>query len=359
MRHVLAASWLRHGLDVVWRLLFLIVALAVLLVVTTRWNGWVGRKGWQETDDAYVQADTTPISVKVAGYLQSVPAQDFERVHQGQLLAHIVDDDYRALVAQAEAGVVSAKAHAQATLAQQGLQHATARAAASAVDAIAATLDQDNRDLAREQKLLKSGSSSTQAVEKLQAARAELTAKLAQARAEADAAKLQLDVLAAQASQSQAEIAAQQAALDLAKINLDYTRIVAPQDGVLGQRQARVGQYVTTGSLITTLVPLPNVWVIANFKETQITRMDVGQRAEISVDSFPGQVLHGHVAAFSPGSGSVFALLPPDNATGNFTKVVQRVAVKIVIDEPGKLGDRLIPGLSVIARVEALGARQP
>lgn len=154
-------------------------------------------------------------------------------------------------------------------------------------------------------------------------------------------------------SQSEASIAAARAALDTATINLGYTTITATQDGVIGARGIKPGQLVGAGSQITTLTPLPNVWVIANYKETQLTHMAVGQQAEIRVDTFPGRRLRGHVLAFAPASGAEFALLPPDNATGNFTKIVQRVAVKILIDDSQGLGDRLVPGLSVEASVNA------
>jgi membrane fusion protein (multidrug efflux system) len=179
-----------------------------------------------------------------------------------------------------------------------------------------------------------------------------------QTRAQAVAAVRQLGVLEAQIAQSEATIAAQRAALDTARINLGYTTITATQDGVIGQRQVKPGQLVGVGSQITTLTPLPKVWVIANFKETQLTHMAVGQKAEVTVDTFPGHTLRGHLQAFAPASGAEFALLPPDNATGNFTKVVQRIAVKIVIDDADGLADRLVPGLSVEAKVDARDGRR-
>src|SRR6202041_324868 len=163
------------------------------------------------------------------------------------------------------------------------------------------------------------------------------------------AAARQLDVLAAQQAQAEAAVAAQKASLQIAELNLSYTRILAPQDGVIGQRQVKPGQFVPVGGQVTSLTPLPNVWVIANYKETQLTHLLVGQKAEIRVDTFPGHTLKGHVQSWAPGSGAQFSLLPPDNATGNFTKIVQRIAVKIVIDDADGLTDRLVPGLSVIA----------
>jgi membrane fusion protein (multidrug efflux system) len=221
------------------------------------------------------------------------------------------------------------------------------------VAATVASLDQSHRDLARQAKLLATGSSSTETGEKLQTTHDQLVAQLAQNRAQVQVASRQLAVFGAQEQQSEAAVAAARAALQFAQINLGYTRIVAPQDGVVAQRQVKPGQYVGVGSQITSLTPLPHVWVIANYKETQLTHMGVGNRAEVRVDAYPGRVLKGHVLAFSPGSGAVFALLPPDNATGNFTKVVQRVAVKIVIDDADGIADRIVPGLSVIARVDA------
>jgi membrane fusion protein, multidrug efflux system len=347
----------RAAPEVAWRVLVFLIALGILIVVTARWNGWQGAATWQTTDDAYLQSDLTPLAAKVPGYVRDVPAQDFERVRTGQVLVEIDDSDYRATVAQAEANVASATAQVQALRAQQLLQAANVAAARAVVAVTAAALAQSGRDLAREQKLLQTGSSSTEVSEKLRTTQDQLAAQLAQNRAQAQAAARQLGVLTAQENQAAAAVAAQQANLQLARINLGYTRIVAPQDGVLGQRQVRQGQYVGVGSQITTLTPLPRVWVIANYKETQLAHMAVGDKARISVDAFPGHTLKGHLLAFAPGSGAVFALLPPDNATGNFTKVVQRVAVKIVIDDADGLTDRLRPGMSVIARIDARGGR--
>jgi membrane fusion protein, multidrug efflux system len=238
------------------------------------------------------------------------------------------------------------------------LQAANVQAAKAVVNVTSAALDQNSRDLARQRRLLETGSSSTEAAEKLETTHAQLTAQLAQNRAQADAAMRQLGVLAAQQAQIEAAIGSQRANLQVASLNLTYTRIVAPQDGVIGQRQVKPGQYVGTGAQITTLTPLPHVWVIANYKETQLTHMAAGQKAEVAVDSFPGHTLRGHLLAFAPASGSQFALLPPDNATGNFTKVVQRVAVKIAIDDADGIADRLLPGMSVVSKIDTRSGRQ-
>jgi membrane fusion protein (multidrug efflux system) len=349
-------DWNR-AFEFTWRILVFIVAVGIIIVVSTNWNRWEGGAGWQRTNDAYLQSDLTPISAKVAGYVRDLPIQDFERVHKGQLLAQLVDDDYRAAVAQAQAGVLSATAQAQVLRAQHELQLANIGAARAVIASTTASMDQNDRDLARQAKLLQTGSSSTEAREKLTTAHAQLKAQLEQNRAQERAAELQLSVLAAQLAQSEAVIAAQRAALDAAKINLGYTAITATQDGVLGQRQVKPGALVGVGTQITTLVPLPNVWVIANYKETQLTHMAVGQKAQVTVDTFPGHTLRGHLLAFAPASGAEVALLPPDNATGNFTKVVQRIAVKIAIDDSDGLADRLIPGMSVEAKVDARDGR--
>jgi membrane fusion protein (multidrug efflux system) len=330
-----------------------VVAIGIIIIVSSNWSRWEGGEGWQTTNDAYLQADLTPITAKVGGYLRELPIQDYERVHKGQVLAQLVEVDYRAAVEQAEASVASATAQTEALKAQEALQLATIQAARAVVASTTASSEQNERDLARQRRLLQTGSSSIEASEKLETTHAQLSAQLAQNRAQALAAERQLPVLKAQLAQSEAAIAAARAALDTAKLNLGYTTITATQDGVLGQRQVKPGQLVGVGSQITTLTPLPNVWVIANYKETQLTHMAVGQKAEIRVDTFPGRKLRGHVLAFAPASGAEFALLPPDNATGNFTKVVQRIGVKIVIDDADGLADRLVPGMSVEASVDA------
>jgi membrane fusion protein, multidrug efflux system len=338
--------------DWVWRAVIFLLAVGVLVLITTRWNRWESNARMQTTDDAYLTADLTPVAAKVSGYVTSMPVQDFERVHAGQLLVQIDQRDYVAAVDQLTAGVNAAAATIEALKAQRALQSANVEAAKATIAATTANVNQNERDLARQKRLLETGSSSTEATEKLQTTRDQLAAQLQQNRAQEQAASRQLEVLAAQQAQAEAALAAQKANLDLAKLNLGYTSIVAPQDGVIGQRQVKPGQFVPVGGQVTSLTPLPNVWVIANYKETQLTHMLAGQKAEIRVDTFPGHTLRGHVLAFAPGSGQVFSLLPPDNATGNFTKIVQRVAVKILIDDADGLADRLRPGLSVESTVE-------
>ena len=338
--------------EIIWRTVTFLIAVAVLVGIATRWNRWEGDAEWQSTDDAYLQADLTPISAKVTGYIRTLPVQDFERVGAGQLLAENVDDDYRAAVAQINAGIAAAVARVEALKAQRHLQEANVRAAIATVESIEANAEQNKRDLTRQARLLETGSSTTEAGERVQTVHAQLAAQLDQARAQQTSAARQLDVLDAQQAEAEAAVAAQKSSLRIARLNLSYTRIVAPQDGVIGQRQVKPGQYVGVGGQVTSLTPLPNVWVVANYKETQLTHMRVGERAYITVDTFPDHRLHGHVLAFAPGAGSQFALLPPDNATGNFTKVVQRIAVKIAIDDSDGLIDLLRPGMSVVASID-------
>ena len=249
----------RLAREIIWRASIFIVAVGILLVVVTRWNYWQGNAEWQVTDDAYLQSDVTPIATKVAGYIRDLPMQDYEHVRAGQLLAQIVDDDYRAVVAQAEANIAAAVAQSKALLAQREFQAANVQAANAVVNATLAALDQNSRDLTRQRRLLETGSSSTEAAEKLETTHAQLGAQLAQNRAQADAAVKQLGVLAAQLAQIEAAIGGQRANLQVASLNLSYTRIVAPEDGVIGQRQVKPGQYVGTGAQITTLTPLPHV----------------------------------------------------------------------------------------------------
>jgi membrane fusion protein (multidrug efflux system) len=352
-----AFDW-NKAFEFTWRILVFLVAIGIIFVVSTNWTRWEGGAGWQRTDDAFLRADLTPISARVAGYLRDLPIQDFERVQRGQVLAQLADDDFRAAVAQAEAGVASAIAQGQVLKAQRSLQSANIEAARAVVASTLASVDQNDRDRARQRRLLESGSSSTEAGERLSTVHQQVAAQLAQTRAQALAAERQVAVLDAQIAQSDAAVAAQRAALAVARLNLGYTTITATQDGVIGTRQVKPGQLVGVGTQITTLTPLPHLWVIANYKETQLTHMAVGQPAEIAVDTFPGHTLRGHVSAFAPASGAEFALLPPDNATGNFTKVVQRVAVKIVIDDADELTDRLVAGMSVEARVDARDAQR-
>jgi membrane fusion protein (multidrug efflux system) len=344
---------LRFG--VVLRIAILGFAALLLATFIWRWDRWVGGADVQETDDAYLQSDLTPLGAKVAGYVRAVPVRDFQRVQAGQLLVQIVDDDYRAAVAQAEANVAAAQAAIENNRSQRVLQETNVRAAEAVIAETQADATRYRLEAARQRALLATNIAGTrQNVEQAEANEARTNAQLAQNVAQLNAQRGQLDVLDTQLKQLIAAKEMQAASLDLARINLGYTRIVAPVSGMVGQRQVRPGQYVGIGTQVIALVPLPDVWVIANYKETQMTRMRVGQRVDISVDAFPDLRLKGHVESWSPASGSAFSLLPPDNATGNFTKVVQRIPVKITLDG-GEANELLRPGMSVVTHVHVDG----
>jgi membrane fusion protein (multidrug efflux system) len=334
--------------------LFIFFLIGVLVVVVAHeWNWWVGSAVQQSTDDAYLQADLTPLAAKSPGYVRSVPVGDFQRVKTGDLLVEVVDDDYRAQLEQAQANVAAARAAIENIDRQKVLQQALIKQAEATIRASEADLTRYHLEAVRQQKLLATSSAGTpQLTEQAVANEKRTEATLELNRAQLEQQRQQLNVLDSQRMQALATLKAQEAARDLAAINLGYTRIIAPVDGMVGQRQIRSGQYVSVGTQVIALVPLPNVWVVANYKETQMTRIRVRQPARVTVDAFPGRVLHGHVDSWSPASGAQFSLLPPDNATGNFTKVVQRIPVKIVLDSDPLLDDLLRPGMSVIATID-------
>lgn len=327
--------------------------------VVTNWDRWAGEAAIQSTDDAYLAADLTPMGARVQGLVEAVPVQDFQHVHRGDLLVHIRDDDYRAQVTLAEADVAASQGQLANVLAQRTLQQANIAAAQTAVTMAEAGRQRDQAEDQRQRRLLASGIVGTQQrVEQASAAAAVSDGSVLHAQAELQAAVSQLALIDAQEAQARAVIQSRQAALSLAQINLGYTRIAAPVDGDVGARLVRAGQYVGVGTQVIAVVALPNVWVVANFRETQLTHVAIGQSATVTVDTFPGAKLRGHVDSLSPGSGAEFALLPPDNATGNFTKVVQRIAVKIVLDDLAGVGPRLRPGLSVTAQIHTAEPRR-
>jgi membrane fusion protein (multidrug efflux system) len=312
------------------------------------WDRWVGSAGPQWTDDAAIQADVTPLSAQVAGHISAIHVGDFQTVRANDLLAEIDDAPFRAQLDQAQASVAAAQAAIANLKAQEDLQGANIAAAAARVEGSRATAVRNHLEAERQHSLLATRIAGTeQAVEQADAAAKLADAQVLQAAAALEAAKRQLDVQHVQEAQLAANQKSAEAARDLARINLGYTRIAAPTDGMVGQRRVYPGQYVGIGTQIISVAPLAHLYVIANYKETQLTHVRIGQPADISVDAFPGARLHGHVDSWSPGTGSEFALLPPDNATGNFTKVVQRVPVKLTINDDAGLGEKLRPGMSV------------
>jgi membrane fusion protein (multidrug efflux system) len=329
----------------------LLLATVVVTLFVTRWDVWVGASVRQTTDDAYVRSDITPLSAKIEGYIRRVPVNDFQQVKEGDLLIEIEDNDYGARLAQAEAELAGAEAAIANLKSRKALQHSQIAEAQDAINATQADVDRTHKEAVRQRALLASTFGTPQKVEQAVADERRFEANLAHGEAALAAAQRQMGVLDTEEGQLRAAAKAKQAALDLAKIELGYTRIAAPIDGMVSERGVRTGQYVHDGTQVISVVPLHNVWVVANYKETQLTHVKIGQRAEITVDTFPGVVVTGRVDSISPASGSQFTLLPPDNATGNFTKVVQRIPVKITLDPGHALEGQLRPGMSVIAAI--------
>ncbi|MGY3531589.1 HlyD family secretion protein [Bradyrhizobium sp. USDA 4452] len=328
-----------------------LVAIAFVVVATSRWNAWVGSAKIQTTDDAYIRAELTQLSRRVSGEVLTVAVSDFQRVKAGDLLVQIDPADYQAQVAQAEAGVVGAQAALDNLNNQVELQYATiAQAEASRLSAEAQqTLARQEQE--RQQSLSQTDAGTRQRLEQATASYAKSEADVQASRAVIAAQRHQLEVLQGTKKQRAADLDAAKALLASARLKLGYTKIVAPFDGVTGERQVQPGDYVNIGTNLVNVVPLPNVYVIANYKETQLTNVRPGQPVEVTVDTFSGQKLRGTVERIAPASGSQFALLPPDNATGNFTKVVQRIPVRIQFDKDQPLLARLLPGMSVVTRI--------
>jgi membrane fusion protein, multidrug efflux system len=328
-----------------------LAAFGFIILATVRWDAWVGSAAVQSTNDAYIRADLTQLSSRVAGEVIKVAVVDFQRVKAGDLLVQIDPADYEAQVAQAEASVAAAQAALDNLNSQVELQYATiAQAEAQQASALAQEVEA-HQEQQRQQSLTQTEAGTRQKLEQAIAGYASAQANVRASRALIAAQRHQLDVLSGTKKQRAADLLGAKAALAAARLKLGYTRIVAPFDGVVGARQVQPNDYVNIGSNLINVVPLPNVYVIANYKETQLTRVKPGQPVDVTVDTFPSETLRARVARVAPASGSQFALLPPDNATGNFTKVVQRVPVRIEFEKGQPLLDRLLPGMSVVSRI--------
>ncbi|WP_287496019.1 HlyD family secretion protein [Pandoraea sp. CB10b_02] len=346
------------------------VALSVAAIAAAG-HWWLVGRFIESTDDAYVRADVTRVSPRIAGYVSRVEVDDNQHVRVGDVLVRLDDRDARAGVLHAKATVQSAAADVQvqidaaATLDAEWVRQRSLIAQAQAdVDGAQAQYARHTADAQRYRALLGDGAASRQRFEQAEAQALQASASLVHAKAASQAQCEQLTVLQRRREQSKATIAqanarlaAAQAALTQAELTLSHTVVRAASDGVVGQRSVRVGQYVEAGDPLLALVPLADVYVIANFKETQVRRMRQGQPVSVDIDAYPEHSLRGTVSSFSPGSGAQFALLPPDNATGNFTKIVQRIPVKIRIDHAPDRGPVLRPGMSVIAQVDTRNRR--
>jgi membrane fusion protein (multidrug efflux system) len=335
------------------RVAFVILAGVLVWYVAGHWNRWTGGARFESTDDANMAGDVTPLAAKVSGYIAEVSVGDYQSVKKGDLIAEIEPSDYRAQLLQAEANLAAAQAALANIANQKDVQRSLIRQAEATIQATDADLLRYDLEAKRQRDLLQTRIAGTQQLVEQADANAQRTLAQRQLNlAQLDQQKALLASLDVQQNQLQAQVQAAAAQLELAKNNLAYTLIYSPADGMVGQRLVRAGQFVNVGNQIINVVPLPNIWVIADFKETQMTNVRIGQPARVTVDAFPALVLKGHVDSWSPGTGSTFALLAPDNATGNFTKVVQRVPVKIVLDPDPALGTLVRPGMSVEAKVD-------
>jgi len=363
-------------------LIILVVAALLFIVIDGRWTAWSGSRAEQETDDAYVQADMTPLSTRISGTVRKVKVNDFDSVKASQVLVEIDDAEYRAIVEEAKAALAASQATLNDNQAAKRIQKAkiqNAEAMVAAAEAAVSTaragvastqpeVERTALERKRQEALLASKATTRQQLESavanagqysgmLASREADLEraqAALASSRAQLEAAKRELAALDSRDAVYRADIQVKRAAVTVAEVNLSYTRIAAPANGEVSKRDVQEGQLVTPGMQIIELVR-GDVWIQANYLETQITNIRKGDKADIKIDAFPGFVLHGQVEEIAPASGSQSALLPPDNATGNFTKVVQRIPVKIALDPGHPLQGRLRPGLSTEVTVHASG----
>jgi membrane fusion protein (multidrug efflux system) len=369
----LKTTWRRFGTP----LLVVLMALAIAFTITRNWNTWEGGRIEQVTNDAYVKRDLTPLSTKVVGLVREVKVNDYQQVRKGDELVLLADDDYRAQVSQAIAAVDAAKAAIENNRRQRDLQDARIERALAGIDqaqaqiaaaqagreAVQADVSRTNAERARQEALVATGSATRQRVEAAVADAERFSAQLVSREADLTQARTLLRsnelaveaerrskaVLESQELQLAADLHAREAALTVAQVNLGYTRIAAPADGAVGERQVRPGQLVSPGTQVLSFVD-GTAWVLANFRETQLTNINIGDPVDVRIDVYPGDQMRGRVLEIAPASGSQFALLPPDNATGNFTKVVQRVPVKIALDDSA-LATRLRSGLSAVVTV--------
>ena len=333
----------------------IVVAITLLLVAAGAAAGglywWRVLRFVETTDDAYLQSDVSVISPKVEGYVRAVPAQNNQAVKAGDVLVVLEDRDFAAKLATAEAAANAEAALLVTIDSQRSLQASLIDQAAANLTSAEAEQRRAQLDLRRYQSLAIGDVASRQKLETAEADARKAEAAVAGTRAALAAARGQLAVLEAQRKQQEAKLHQAEAQRDLARNDLDNTVIRAPVDGVVGNKGVQLGQYVKTGTQLLAVVPLPEIYVVANFKETQLRRMMPGQRAEVTIDAFPDAPIEGRIESVSPGSGSQWSILPPDNATGNFTKIVQRVPVRIALPSGNFLASRLRPGLSVTVAV--------
>ena len=337
-----------------WRRPLVIGAVAVFALAGIAFGAhWllVGRY-LETTDDAYLQADNMTVSPKVAGYVAEVAVRDNQTVHAGQILVRIDDRDYRAELAQSEAQLASAGADLRNAEAQIVQQNARIAASEAQVASAGAQSDYAGGESERYRSLIESGAVSRQKAQLAQTDLKRSNAGLSEARAMLETTRAELAVLESQRDKAKAAIQNADAAREQSRLRLSFTAIAAAGDGVVGDRSVRAGQFVQPGSRLMSIVPVHDIYLVANFKETQVGHLYRGEKVSIVLDTFADRTLDGEIDSLAPGTGAQFGLLPAENATGNFTKIVQRVPVKVSIDPNSLRGIDLRPGLSATATVD-------
>ncbi len=321
------------------------------------WHWWNNGRFMENTEDAYVGADITVISPKVPGYIISAAVTDNQVVHAGDLLVKLDDRDYRAALEKAEGAVAAQQALLANLDATRSLQQAVIAQAKAGVVATSAETARSHDDAQRYQSLSAKAAVSVQSAQQADAGYKQALANGQKAQAVQVATERELDVIATRRQQAGAALTQAVAERDIAKLNLGYTELRAPIDGTIGNRYAHNGAYAAPGTHMMSIVPARGLWVDANFKESQLAKLRPGLPATIEADVLPGRRFHGHVASMAPATGAQFSVLPPENATGNFTKIVQRVPVRIALDDADGVLGTLRPGLSVVAEVDARSTR--
>ncbi|MDT0177514.1 HlyD family secretion protein [Enterobacter sp. BRE11] len=327
--------------------LLLLVLLAIAFFI---WSAMTGND--HRTNDAYVNADYTLVAPKVSGYIAEVKVQDNQQVKAGDVLATLDDRDYRVALESAEADLQVSEAKLLSSQAQLEQQQSTIEQSKATLAASQATAQYAGQNADRYNRLYKSGIVAADDQQKASSTQRSAAAAVRQSQAAVVSATKEIGVLQAAVRQARADVAAAQASVDQARLNLSYTRIVAPVDGMVGQRTARVGAYATAGTRLLAVVPLQQTYVTANYLETQLSDVHPGQRVQIAVDALPGKRFTGHVDSIAPATGATFSAISPDNATGNYTKVVQRLPVKIVLDTDQPDLSQLRVGMSAIPEIE-------
>ena len=338
--------------------LMAVVALIGCLLVLRAWQLWPFQSGLMSTDNAYVRGAVTMLAPQVSGRVQEVLVQDFAHVRTGDVLVRIDDRSYAAALAHAQAQLAGAQAQLANAEQTQAQNHAALSAAKAALAAVQAEAERAAAELRRVEELAERGSVSLNERDRVRAVARQAATQVDKARAEITVSQEKIKATTVNRGALQAQVEMAQAQVQQARINLDNTTITAPVDGQVGEVSVRVGQFVNVGTQLLHVVP-PTLWVVANFKETQTARMQVGQPVTLEVDGLDGATLHARVEEIAPATGSEFSVLKADNASGNFTKVVQRLPVRIAIDGGQPLAARLHPGMSVMASVDTSKGQQP